>query len=395
MKNILIMGAGVYQVPLIKKVKEMGYRAVVVSPKGNYPGIDLADELIELDIRDKETVLERAKQIGILAVLTTGTDVAVPTIGYLVDELGLTGTGFKAAQRSMDKTLMKQCFFEHGVSTAKYYAIHSLNELKIKAKEIGYPVMVKAVDSSGSRGITKVSLEEDLPVAFAAARAVSNLQIVIVEEYLAGYEIGAQAVVINNEVVEVFLHSDETTPPPVSAPIGHAMPLILNSGLETKTKLLVKKAVKALGILNTISNVDIMIVNGEPYILEIGARMGATCLAENISIYAGFDAYEFIIHLALGTHSALPVVYVKQANAALLLKTNKTGVVKSLVIPKSTFSHPNLVDLSIDVKVGERVRAFKVGPDRMGHIIVKADTLEQSNNLVKCLASTIVIEIEE
>jgi biotin carboxylase len=393
MKKILIMGAGIYQVPLIKKAKQLGHKVIVVSPEGNYPGLKLVDEIISLDTRDHLGVLEHAARIGIDAVLTTGTDVAVPTIGYLVDKLGLAGTGFEAAQRSMDKALMKQCFAEHGVQTAPFKVVETLEELTKEAIEMGFPVMVKAVDSSGSRGITQVLIREELEVAYISAKAVSKYNKVIVEKYLNGFEMGGQAVIVENDVVEVFLHSDEVTPPPISAPIGHAMPLSLKTELYSKIKELVKKAVQGLGIKSTISNIDIMVVDNEPYILEIGARMGATCLAENISIYAGFDAYEFIIKLALGMTPVLPENFTKQPNAALLLRVEKSGKIKNIAIPESTLQHPNLIDLSLDVGIGDEVKKFKVGPDRVGQVIVKADSYEAANDLVKQLASTVVIEV--
>ncbi|MDZ7717881.1 MAG: hypothetical protein U5K72_03550 [Balneolaceae bacterium] len=68
-----------------------------------------------------------------------------------------------------------------------------------------------------------------------------------------------------------------------------------------------------------ISNVDVMICDDKPYIIEIGARMGATCLPEIISIYNDFNAYEFIINLALGEPVSLNRPLKNQANAALLL----------------------------------------------------------------------------
>lgn len=392
-KIVLIMGAGVYQVPLIKKVKELGHKVIVVSPFGNYTGLAIADEVINLDTRDYVGVLEHARRIGIDAVLTTGTDVAVPTIGYLIDELGLNGTQFKPAQWSMDKSLMKQRFVKYGVNTAKFVSVDNFENLRTEAIAIGYPVMVKAIDSSGSRGITQALSESDLSSAYKSALSVSESDSVIVEKFLEGVEIGAQAIVVGNEVVEVFLHSDKVTPPPISAPIGHAMPLDLEKNVEVKTKQLVKKAVMALEIKDTISNVDIMIVNDEPFILEVGARMGATCLPENISIYAGFDAYEFIIRLSLGEKPSLPKTYKKQANAAILLKVSETGRVKNVFVPESTLNHPNVIDLTIDVKKGDLVKTFEVGPDRVGHIIVKAETLEEANILVENLASTVIIEV--
>lgn len=387
------MGAGIYQVPLMKKAKEMGFKAIVVSPLGNYPGLALADEVIDLDTRDHVAVLAQAKRIGIDAVLTTGTDLAVPTIGYLVDELGLAGTGYAAAQQSMDKTLMKQCFAEHGIQTAKFSVVETPDELKQCANDMGFPVMVKAVDSSGSRGITQVLTSDGLEAAFHAAKAVSKSQKVIIEQYLNGYEIGADTFIVGGEVVEVFLHEKYVTAPPISAPIGHSMPLFLSKEVEEKTVNLLTKAAGALGLKNTIANADVMIVDNEPYLIEMSARMGGTCIPEIISTYTGIDAYEFVLKLALSQKPKLPNEYKKQANAALLLRVNTTGKIKSILIPESTKNHPNLVELAIDYQVGDSVRAFSVGPDRVGHIIVEANSYEEANALVNELASSVVFDI--
>lgn len=392
--KLMILGAGVYQVPLIKKAKEMGYEAIVVSPMGRYPGLAIADSVVDCDTRDKEAVLSAAIEFGIDGIVTTGTDVAVPTIGYVVDCLNLHGTGFESSLKSMNKSMMKRCFLEHGIHTADYRVVQSFDELKRVATEIGYPLMVKAVDSSGSRGITKVESLSGLQVAFEESLSVSQVPYVIAEQYLSGYEIGAQAIVHGDEVKEVFLHSDIVTPPPISVPVGHAMPLEISESISEKTKTLIINAVKALGIRDTISNVDVMIVNDEPYILEIGARMGATCLPENISIYAQIDAYECLVNLALGLKPKLKVNQHKQPNAALLFCSDKTGIVKKIDIPDSIYQNENLVDLSLDIEVGSNISKFNVGPDRIGQIITIGNSESEAISLAKKLMSQVVISVE-
>lgn len=68
--------------------------------------------------------------------------------------------------KSMNKSQMKMCFLEHGIRTVGYRLIQSLHVLKAVAAEISYPIMVKAVDSSRSRGITKVEFEVRLQAVF-------------------------------------------------------------------------------------------------------------------------------------------------------------------------------------------------------------------------------------
>lgn len=393
-RRIMILGAGIYQVPLIKKVKEMDLIALVVSPKGNYPGIVLADIFIELDTRDKELILKNAIEYKIDGIITTGTDAAVPSIGYVIDKLNLYGTGYNAACKCTDKILMKQCLMENNIATAKYYISSNLEDLVSQANSIGYPVIVKAPDSSGSRGITKVEKESELKRAFDSAKSVSKLDNIIVEEYLNGFEIGAQAIVIESEVVEVFIHSDEVTPPPISVPIGHSLPLELDKKLEADIKILVSNTIKALDIRNTISNVDLMIVNNKPYILEIGARMGATCLPENISIYSGIDFYKFLIHLSLGIQSRLNKNYKNQANTSLLLRAYKNGKIKSIYIPDEFYKREDIYNISLDVKVGDKVNKFSVGPDRIGHIIVNGKNIKETLKLATLIEKQISINIE-
>jgi biotin carboxylase len=391
-KRIMILGAGVYQVPLIKKAKEMGFETLVVSIAGNYPGISLADRFLEIDTTDVEKVVGAAKEHEILAVLTTGTDVCVPTIGAVVDALGLHGTGYDAACRSMDKVLMKQSFMKHSVPTAAFKMFMDSAEALRFANALGYPVMVKATDSSGSRGITKVNSEAEFSFAWERAYAVSRSKEIIVEQFLDGVEFGAQAFVHGDKVVAVFPHGDTVTPAPYFSPIGHSMPTQLTDDQQQKSAEVIEKAVQALGLRDCVSNVDLMLVDGEPKIIELGARMGATCLPENISIYAGIDAYEHLIRLALGDYLEIEVT-ARQANACMLLRSDESGTVAALNVPDAVMNHPDLVDLHWDVAVGDEVRAFKVGPDRIGHVIVKSETAEQGERLVEKLVSQIRIEI--
>ena len=124
MKKVLILGAGIYQLPLIERAKCLGLYTIVCSIKGHYPGFDIADKVYFVDTTDKEACLEIAKNECIDAVCTAGTDVALPTLGYIVDKLHLVGPSYNSACLSSNKLLMKQKFQEYGVSSADFNTIY-------------------------------------------------------------------------------------------------------------------------------------------------------------------------------------------------------------------------------------------------------------------------------
>lgn len=392
MTKLVIMGAGTYQVPLIQKSKELGYYTIVVSPVGNYPGIKLADEHWALDTRDIDAILKKSEMAKISGITTTGTDVAVPAIGAVVDALGLSGTCFEASQKCMNKALMKKALRAANIATASFSAVCDFDEALKVVKKIGYPVMVKATDSSGSRGITKVNNESEMPEAWQSAKSVTQDTSVIIEEYLNGIEFGGQAIIFKKSLVDFIPHNDTVTPPPYCVPFGHSVPVNLPENVIKSVDNLISRTVSSLGLDNCIANVDLMLVDNKPYIIEIGARMGATGLAENISIYTGKDAYESVIELCLGKYSA-PEKCCGQANAALLLKSKQDGKVTNINIPKDVLEHPKLKSLVIDVSVGDQVNQFKVGPDRIGHVIAIGNTAVEAEKLVQKLAQSISIQV--
>ena len=124
MKKIKILGAGIYQVPLIRTARRMGLYTIVVSIPGDYPGFALADKIYELNTRDKEAILAAAEKEQIDGICTSGTDVAVSTIGYVCEKMHLSGIPYEAAEILTDKAKMKDAFRQGGVSAADGIVIH-------------------------------------------------------------------------------------------------------------------------------------------------------------------------------------------------------------------------------------------------------------------------------
>ena len=391
MKKLMIMGAGIYQVPLIKTAKRMGIHTIAVSIPGNYPGFAVADEICHINTVDYEAVLKVAREKKVDGIVTAGTDVAVITIGRVCDELGLCGLSFEAARIAVDKLLMKECYEENGVRTARYRKVLFAEPVEEKIRDLHFPLIVKTVDSSGSRGITRVNRPEDIPAAVAEAKACTRKDYYLVEEFIEGREFGAQAFIYGGELRFVLPHGDYVFMGNTGVPVGHFAPFELTGEQQRDVREQTAKAVRAMKLDNCAINCDFIMKDGKTYVLEIGGRSGATCLAELVSIYYGFDYYEKIVEAALGIEPVFPQ---EQAvpNASKLLMSSRDGVIRSIV--DHNRENPDICEIMFDYRVGEQVKKFRVGPNRIGHVITKGRTLEEAVQTLETALKNIEINVE-
>jgi len=390
MKKAIILGAGIYQYPLIKKAKEMGIYTIVISINGNYPGFKIADKIYYEDTTDIDKVIEIARAEKISAIMTSGTDVPIITLGKVCDELHLPGVSYEAAKLTTDKYLMKEAFIENNVRTAKFIKVFSIEDAYTAYNSLNKPVIFKAIDSSGSRGIKKVNSVDEVSVAYDIVQKTTRKEYFIVEEYIEGEEFGAQAFIQNGKLEFVLPHGDFLFEGDTGVPIGHFVPIKSSDKIIQDTSIQIDRCIKALKIDNCAINADFIIKDNEVYVLEIGARAGATCLVELVSIYYNFDYYKKIIDVAFGEKVDFSSEFTTP-NASKLLISNKTGILKGIILPSI---NKNIYETLVDYEIGEKVNKFNVGPDRIGHIITKGETLDEALKILNDYISKVRIEIE-
>lgn len=391
MKKILILGAGIYQVPLIQTAKKLGIYTIVVSIPGNYPGFDHADKIYYENTTDYNKVLEIARAENIDGIVTAGTDVAVITIGKVCDELGLTGLSFEAAQIASNKSLMKTKYEEFGVRTAKFRKVSfAETDLAAAVSALEFPLIFKSIDSSGSRGIIRVNSYDEFESARTYVKENTRSDHFIIEEFIEGEEFGAQAFVYNGEVSFILPHGDYVFQGDTGVPIGHYAPFELGQDVIEDAKVQLAGAIKAMGLNNCAINADFILKDNKTYVLELGGRSGATCLAELVSIYYGYDYYEKIIKTALGEEVSFEST-LSVPNASMLLSSDKDGVILSQ--SNNNPANDNIFDVQFDYKPGDKVSKFRVGPHRIGHVITKGDTLEEAVKTLHEALENVIIEV--
>ncbi len=374
MKKMMILGAGVYQVPLIRTAKRMGFETIAVSIPGQYPGFAVADRVLEIDTRDKERVFEAAKREQITGICTTGTDVAVSSIGYVCDRMGLPGIPMEAAKVLCNKALMKQAFLAGGVRCAEGEKAYNLNEAVRIAEGIGYPVVVKRVDSSGSRGVTVVRRAEDMRNAWLYAKEKTTQDYVLVERMLRGVEIGVDGFIRDHKVVFLAPHTKFIYQGPSSTvPVGHAFPCPMSKALEEDIREQMQRAADASGADNCCFNADVFVEGDRCWVIELGGRCGATCIPELIGVSYGFDYYEAMLKEASGERAEFPEGAGDVPCMAKLMTSPAEGVITGIDEERLEDMRRRSIHVSIDHPVGGHVYAMTDGTDRIGQVLVRTD----------------------
>ena len=174
MKTLMILGASYTQVPLFEAARRLGFRTVAASIPGDYPGFACADETVFADIADPEAVTAAARACGADGIATCGLDLGMRALGAVCEALGLPGPSRAAAEKASDKYKMKQALTAAGVQTARFYCIHNEEELEAAMDRLPFPVILKAVDLMGSRGIFRSDTREEARANFRKSLAASG-----------------------------------------------------------------------------------------------------------------------------------------------------------------------------------------------------------------------------
>lgn len=282
MRKILIIGAGFLQSFIIKKAKEMGLYVIAVDGNPKAPGFKYSDISYAIDIVDKEACLQIAKSHGIDGVTTGATDFGVITTAYIANKLNLPGLNIDIAKMIKNKLMVRKRLSDAQIDDLQlFYEINDVNQLINLKSVLVYPLMVKPLDGSGSKGASKVESYKELKTAIEFACENSISRTALLEQFILGKEYGVESFVLDGQVKMIEIIGKQMTQPPIFAELGHYYPS--NIPNEQKIINIIHQAIKSLGINFGSVNMDFLLTeDGKVYIVDVGARMGGNLIGSHI-----------------------------------------------------------------------------------------------------------------
>lgn len=299
MKKIMIIGAGEFQVPLIKECKSNNYYTIVTDLNPEAEGFKFSDIALNIDTLDKELTLKKAREYNVDAIITTS-DYPVRVVAYVCEKLALKGLSVRASEICTNKFLLRECLKEHNVENPSYWIVNEKREIEGVMDKLKFPVVLKPVDSSASRGVIKINEINDLFCAYDQAMNFSKSGKVIIEEFIEGPEYSVECITQNGKTYCIAITEKTTAGEPYFVEERHVIPANLT---ETQEELIIGhviSVIEAIGLDNSASHTEIKLTSKGPRIIEIGARLGGDYITSDlVPLSTGVNMLDNIIRLAL------------------------------------------------------------------------------------------------
>lgn len=384
MKKVLLLGGSHFQVPSVQTAKRLGYYTITCDYLPNNPGHKYADEYYNVSTTDKEEVLKLAQKLQVDGIVCYASDPAAPTAAYVAEKMGFPTSPYKSIEILSNKDKFREFLTENNfiVPKAKGYAYDELEQMFVDMKEFRFPVMVKPVDSSGSKGVKKIEAIEELRMAIDNAMQYSRCKRFIIEEYVEkyGYQIAGDGFSVNGKLVfRCFAneHFDKSGINPY-VPIGESWPYNMPKRVHDKLHNEIQRALTLLDMKTQAYNFDARIDKDENvYLMEIGPRNGGNLIAQVTQYATGVDMVEYTIKAAMGEDcSDLHMVEPQGYWSNYMVHSPNSGILKEIWIDEE-FKNNNIVEFEMMFKPGDEIEAFTGSNGTLGTMILKFESKEE------------------
>jgi biotin carboxylase len=382
--TLLLVGAGLLQVPAIELAKSMGLRVVATDRDPEAAAFPLVDEPITLDTKDVDGHIELARRLAdrgdLAAVYTEGADVEV-TVARAARAVGLPSCDPIAAGICANKAEFRRVCAQAGLPGPRFEEVRTLAEARLALRRIGLPAIVKAIDNSASRGATKIDDEGDLPVGLEEALRWSGTGTALIEECLSGPEQSVETIVDRDgcqhrcNVVDRPFAFD-----PYPIELGHDNPTVLNESQQNALYELVEAHTRVVGIDLGAAKADTMWTERGPIVLEMTARLSGGFHSQYTSPLAlGTNDIKATLDLALGRQLDLADVTPRWSRYSICRAVfPPPGLITEIEGVSQARAVPGVEHVIFRMDVGEEIRPYRTCADRVGFVITCAESRQQA-----------------
>lgn len=382
-KKLMLLGGLRYLMPVIEEAHKLGVHVITADYLPNNIAHKYSDEYCNVSIIDKEAVLKAARDLQIDGILSHAVDPGVVSAAYVAEQMGLPfQCSYKAACILQDKSLFRQFLANNGFNCPHARGYDNAESALADTDYFEWPVIVKPVDSAGSKGVTKVDTPDALPSAIETALESSISKRFIIEDFLEkeGFSAGSESFVVDGKLLyngfyDQYFNNEANNP---YTPSAEVWPSIMAKQHQDEIKKELQRLVDLLGITTGLFNIECRVCkNGKAYLMEVSPRAGGNRLAEMLNYAADVNINEAETRKALG----MPVGDIHEPNykghfAISVLHSEKSGIFDSISIDDD-FRKAHIIEEEVRVSEGDTVNSFSGANAAIGTLFLRFDTREE------------------
>ena len=382
-KKLMLLGGIRYLIPAIEIAHKQGNHVITVDYLPDNVAHKFSDEYYNVSIieKDKDKVLSLARQLNIDGILSYAVDPGVVTAAYVAEQMGLPfSCSYKTASILQDKSLFRQFLIDNGFNAPHAKGYSNAEEA---LKDIGYynwPVVVKPVDSAGSKGVTRVDKPKDLKAAIVCALDESHNGHFIIEDFLEkeGLSSGSESFYIDGELkynafYDQYFDSNASNP---YTPSAECWPANKPKHILDEVRVQLQQLGRLLHFRTGLFNIEWRVCKGKVYLMEVSPRAGGNRLAEILNYATDVDIIQAEVSKAL----SIPLPPVHEPNykgnyCILVLHSDKAGIFKNVEINENLVG--GIIEKEIRVQEGDKVESFTGANNAIGTLFLRFDSREE------------------
>jgi len=382
-KRLMLLGGLRYLLPVIEEAHKLGVYVITADYLPDNIAHKYSDEYCNVNIVDKEAVLQAAQRLKIDGILSHAVDPGVVSAAYVAEKMGLPfQCSYETACILQDKSRFRKFLSENGFNCPN---ARGYNNVEDALKDVGYfnwPVIVKPVDSAGSKGVSRVNNPRGLKKSVEFALLESHSGYFIIEDFLdkQGFSVGSESFVVDGKLLyngfyDQYFDNEAENP---YTPSAEVWPSVVNQTYQDEIKSELQRLFTLLGVTTGLFNVECLVcTNDKVYLMEVSPRAGGNRLAEMLNYAADVNINEAETRKAVG----LSVEGIHEPNykghfAILVLHSEKGGIFQSVDIVQD-FKRRHIIEEDIRISEGDKISPFTGANAAFGTLFLRFDTRDE------------------
>lgn len=401
MSRVVLLPGSKWQLPMAKKIKEMGHFLCVISPEEVPPCASIADDFFRSDIFAIDEIEKYLEKVKVDAILSDECDIAMPVVAELGERLSINTLSKEAAALYTDKFLMREFCNKHALKTPEYRLCKNIEDATGFLLELGKPIIIKPLDSNASHGVFTIKTENELKEHFDEAMSFSRVEkAVLAERYISGTEFTVDGVKTPNAHYTLAISEKKHFKHNLN--IANELYFTYSNSafdyekLRKTNDIFVMESPLSYGF----THAEYKCENGEFYLIEIGARGGGNMISSVITQFmSGYDTYRYLVECSLGDgydkDFTIPKEYMDRASVLKFFNTpHGGGIVKGIDGIDYLEKEKGIAEYQLNFQVGDLIEDAKNDSARIGFYIACAENVAELEQIIRNVESKFKVIVE-